>query len=511
MKSYRYEQLDADAKAYLRFVRDGKGRGSPGVYLTFKSNKPTWALVVGLLVIPLFLWIAYASSKAGWAVALLQTAGVLLGGWLVVFAVRRWMANPDKYAGHFVYFDPEHVYYGKGEEIQIARVGRDPVVEPRGENMVRFDTERGAFTVPAHGRVLAQYVTDYYEALKWVRSRTDSTWVGLNSAEAGAVARHLVEEDREPNTVADTGLEVEEIPNQVSTTGGGGFGLLRYLVVLGAGVAVYALFAFTNPAIQDDMAFEDAKSAMTAAKAENKGFTGAYALRDYLLNDRNRRHRPEALKLLSDLYAAPISRLQWTVDDDNTKDAGMKALHAEVIRMLTDLRTAETPAISVRILLNGVELPGERGKQVRSLFADGFATAVGKDLVVCGAAPSLETKAHIEVNYYQEPNSFNAFRWEAAVRTFIDLEKQPNAATASGSVTVTPNMGGGGFGNPFGGGGGGVGQPAYPSQQFLPDGEGGQEAFPEPLKDVLGEDDAVYRAVLTKMVGLAPERPKIQP
>ncbi len=496
MKSYRYEQLDPDAKAYLRFVRDGKGRGAPGVYLTFPTNRPTWALVIGLVVLPLFLWIGYTSTKAGWAVAMLQTAGVVLGGWLIVFAFRRWLASPDKYAGNFVYFDPEHVFYGLGEEIQIAKVGRDPVVEPRGENMVRFDTERGAFTVPAQGRVLAQYVTDYYEAVKWVQGRTDGTWVGLNSAETGAVARFLVEEDREPNTVADTGLEVEEIPNQVSAGSGGGFGLMRYLIVLGAAAGVFALFAFTNPSIQDDMAFNAAKEQIGKEKA--KGITGAWALRDYLLNDRNQRHRQDAEKLLSDLYTAPIARLQADIDDPNNQEAAAKALRAEVVAILQDLRTTQTPVISFRISLDGTELPGDRGKQVRSLFADGFATAVGKDLVLGSAAPDGK-KAHIEVSYGRAGQG-DSFNWTVEVRTKPD---QVVAATATGTTPVGQQMGGG-FGMPLGGGG--IGQPAYPSQQtFVTDGE--QWTANEPLKNVLGEDDAVYRAVLTKMVGTAPSRP----
>lgn len=518
MKSYQYEQLDADAKAYLRFVRDGKGRGSPGVFLPFKSKKPTWALIVGLLVMALFLWIGYTSTKAGWAVALLQTAGVLLGGWMVVFAFRRWLANPDKYAGHFVYFDPEHVFYGMGEEIQIAKVGRDPTVEPRGENLVRFDTERGAFTVPALSRVLAQYVTDYYEALKWVRSRNEGRWVDLTSAEAGAVARYLVEEDREPNTLSDTGLEVEEIPNQVSVVSGPSMGLLRYLTVLGAGVGIYALFAFTNPAILDDAAFERAKAAIAEAKAhnanpaekpENKGFTGAYALRDYLLNPKHTRHRDEAFKLLAELYTGPIRDLK-------NLDGVDSGLRDEVISILEDVKKLETPAISIRISLwnstknDYVELGGDeddlgnrdRGKQVRSLFADGFATAVGKDLVVCGEAPKGKN-AHIEVKYRNDPLGSNTFSWRVEVRTNIE---QAQGARGSGTVQVGQNFNGG-FGG-FGGALGGKGQPAFENPQRHRTADGDEWTIEEPLKNVLGEDNSVYQAVMNRMVGKAPPPPR---
>lgn len=496
MKNYQYEQLDADTKAYLRFVRDGQGRGAPGVFLPFTSHKPTWALLAGLLVLGLFLWTGYTSTKAGWAVAMLQTAGVLLGGWLIAFAVRRWTASPDKYAGHFAYFDPEHAYLGMGEEIQVAKVGTDADVQPRGEKFIRFDTKHGAFNVPAPSRVLAQFVADFYGAVKRVRSDPAGGWAGLNAAETGGVARFLAEEGREPNTLADTGLEVDEIPNQVSAARERSLGLVRYLVLLGIGAGLFALFAFTNPSVLDDLAFAAAKDRVADEKKRNadptekpinKGFTGAFAVRDYLLDPKHVRHRKEAEELLSGLYAAPIDELGRNTKAD-------PALRAEVVQLLEILRRAETPAVSFRVsLLTGEgelakreEIPGDRGKQVRSLFADGFASALGKDLVV-GTVAGEGKKANVEVAYRQDPRNPFDFLWTVEVRARYD---QKTEAVAQGVVRLAQRPGGAAF---------------DPQQKFVTDGE--SWTADEPLKNVLLEDDAVYKAVMTKLVGQAPARP----
>lgn len=510
MKSFQYEQLDADTKAYLRFVRDGRGRGSPGVFIPFKSSKPIWAIIVGPLVFLLFLGIGYTSTKAGWAVAMLQTAGVMLGGWLIVFAIRRWTVNPDKFAGHFVYFDPDHAFYGLGEEIQVAKLGREPDVEPRGENLVRFDTSSGAFVVPVPSRVLGQYVTDYYDAVKWVRNRTDGPWAGANSAEAGGVARFLVEEDREPTTLADTGLEVDDIPSELTTARGPSSGLVRYLILLGIGAGVFALFAFTNPAVLDDMAFDRAKEAVAEEKARNanpaeksinKGFTGAFAVRDYLLNDKHTRHRKEAEELLSGLYTEPINRLRSGLAALPQKDRDVRN---ELVELLEILRKEPTPAVSFRISLETVdgdgqkkrtEIAGERGKQVRSLFADGFGAAIGKDLVL-GTVPGETVKANIEVAYTQDPRNRSVFAWTVEVRSKYT---QAKVFDTTGVVNVGQQFGG--FGVT-----GGVGNPAFPPKQQFGFGEDAW-SVDEPLKDVLGEDDAVYQAVMAKLVGFAPARP----
>ena len=135
LRTIAYSQLDPDTKAYLRAVRQARGRGMPGVFEATSDARAVFAFLIGLVVIPLFLWFGYSTNKAPWAMAMLQTAGVMLGGWLIVYAFRRWFAGHDRYAGKFVYFDPEHVFVGKGEELAYARLDDDTAAEPDGDSV----------------------------------------------------------------------------------------------------------------------------------------------------------------------------------------------------------------------------------------------------------------------------------------------------------------------------------------------------------------------------------------
>src|SRR5687768_9593551 len=188
LRTIAYSQLDPDTRAYLRAVRQSAGRGAPGVYAGSSDSRAVWALLAGLVVLPVGLWLGYSTNKAPWAMALLQTASVMLGGWLILYAFRRWFAGTDRYAGRFVYFDSEHVFVGQGEELKYARLGGDVAVEPAGDKAVKIDTESGEFVVPVPSRTVALYVADYYDALSHLRKDETGWWRGSDPAVLGGIA-----------------------------------------------------------------------------------------------------------------------------------------------------------------------------------------------------------------------------------------------------------------------------------------------------------------------------------
>ena len=56
-------------------------------------------------------------------VALLQTAGLLLGGWLLLAGVRSMAAKGNsKMAGNWVYVDPLHLYEAYREQVTVTRI-----------------------------------------------------------------------------------------------------------------------------------------------------------------------------------------------------------------------------------------------------------------------------------------------------------------------------------------------------------------------------------------------------
>ncbi len=470
LESFDYARLNPEAKKYLADVRRAGGHGAPGVYQGRSDNRPIWAALAGAAVLPLFLWIGYTSSKAPWATALLQTAGVLLGGWLLWFAVRRWLANADSFSGYFFYFDSRQAFLGEGERLRVARIPPAAKVAPQGPQAVLVSTEMDDFTVPVPNRLFAEQVADFYHALKWVRDRDDGPFAELADDEAGAVAKYMAEEDDAPANVAEADLRIDSMTDTVRATGRSKAGAFSLLAWLGISAAAYALFFSTNGMIQDNMAFANARD--NIGKDSQEKFTGAQGLRDYLLNERNTRNREEAKQLLSKLYDAPIAQVKGNPNADPQLRDGMAAL-------FDSLRGPETPAVSIAVIDTASPTPTNVSKGLRSRFADGIATAVGKDLIVFGEAPA-DKPALVTIRYGR--NADGGLDWTAQIRL-----KPDDSAVYQASGTTQPIFGGGFQPAPFN-----LGPPPE---------------LPASETDAFGE--AVYNAVLMKLVGQAPAKPAV--
>src|SRR6476646_10440148 len=128
-----FEELDEATRDYLIAVREAEGSGCPGVFAPTKSALAGCGCVAG----PIIMIATLAFTLTTWInviyddpvrVALLQTAGLLLGGWLLVAGIRaRAAAGSRKIAGHWVYVDPLHMYEANREQVKITRI--DDVVE----------------------------------------------------------------------------------------------------------------------------------------------------------------------------------------------------------------------------------------------------------------------------------------------------------------------------------------------------------------------------------------------
>ena len=86
----KFEALDAATREYLQAVRKRKGNRTPGVFAADGDALPWLGLVLGPFVGMLMFIASFGGGKDAWATAMLQTAGVLIGGWPIWFAVRRW-------------------------------------------------------------------------------------------------------------------------------------------------------------------------------------------------------------------------------------------------------------------------------------------------------------------------------------------------------------------------------------------------------------------------------------
>lgn len=363
LRTIAYSQLDPATKAYLREVRHARGRGAPGVFEAGSAGYAGVSLLIGLVILVVFVWCGYSTNKAPWAMALLQTAGVMLGGWLILYAFRRWFAGPDRYAGKFVYFDPESVFVGKGEELQYARLDPDAEVEPAGDSGVSFRSADGSFTVPVSSRGTALLVADYYDALEHLRREGPTNWWdGVSPAELGAMARYMVVNERKPSNMSDVVLDIDSMPDEVRPARGRPSGVLRYLLILAVGGLVYAGFAFTNQPLHDAGAFAGV----------NKDSPDE--LRHYLADPHTHAHHDEAKQRLKELYATKHRELSGKpATDPEVRDAFLK--------LFDSLDGPETPAVSLSVVDRSANAAGG-GDSLRTRLADGIGTEVGKGYIV---------------------------------------------------------------------------------------------------------------------------------
>lgn len=423
-----FEALDADTRDYLQAVRRRRGRGTPGVYAAAGDPLPWFALVLGPTFGLVLFALSFNSSKDAWATALLQTAAVLIGGWPVWFAARRWASGTSRwYGGRYTYFDPLTVYQVNGETVTVTSLAAVRGVEAGtrpGGGAVRFDLGDAARVVSVRTVAQAQRVEDYYAAMAELEGRPDGKWANADPAVLGAASRHFADTQEEPREVSDTGLELADVPRSPAVTARSGWGCGGLLLVLVAGAGLFAAFWAVNVPLGDDIAFNEAKQA------------GAPGLRGYLLDPRNSRHRDEARQLLAKAYDPPIARLKGLPAGVNPE------LRAGLIALLDALRASDSPVVSIRVTQEAGPGEPDTATQLRSELADGLARSIGPELIAFIAPPD-DKPAHLGVKYKFLPPKDDGLPVAAVtleVRTALD--KPPTTGSWEVPLRVNPGLAG---------------------------------------------------------------------
>jgi len=424
LRTMETSKLDGESLAYLQRVKRSGGRGTAGLYVSGSEQASGWLyLIIGVVVMPLFLWIGYTTNKPAWANAMIQTAGVLLGGWMIVAFLRLSVFGQGK-LGNFVLLDPNRVYVANGEEFQFADLDGETEAEPVGEKGLGLKTSEGKFLLPLPERSLALIAADYYDALSHLRSKDDPRWNACSEAELGAVAKFMVRNDREPQSLNEVEIEVEELLEEVRPNGGPSFGFMRYVVILAAGVAVFFLFMMTNAPLAEGGAYEAAKAG------------GPAKMRDYLINPNinNEVNRKDIETLLAKQYDAPIQTIRDRAKTD-------PAMAEAFVKLLDSLRGPETPAVSLDVQSPGDLVNSTWTTMLRERLADGIGTTVGPELIVFVQKPA-DKSALISLKYGSIDNAISYtvdFRLRPDdERPYATFTKQlaPGAATTTMSEAI---------------------------------------------------------------------------
>jgi hypothetical protein len=406
----KFEELDATTREYLHQAKSRAGTGMPGIYVSKGYSRLFWALFVGPVIALGFFVMSLGSTKDAGAIAMLQTAGLLLGSWLTFFAYRRWTTGRSNiYGGYFLYFDPLHVYDVAGETITIINLNtvRSVTTHSTRGGSIEFDLGFGrSATIAMPSSFEAAKVESYYAAMAELEEREAASdpwesdvqhqqkgprkpgfWSAASVAEIGLASKYIVENGLIPKSSAEIDLDVvshvhvPESPSQVRRAGWGIGPIFLWIIATGL---VYCLLWKANVPIQDSFAFLKAKSA------------GAPGLRAYLLDDRNTMYRDEAKQMLAKLYDAPIAAIR-----NSATPAITPIPRQALIRLLESLKTVEVqPVLTLRIESIGAA-DSTRSDKIQTDLSDSLGQTIGRELIAF-AEPPEENKPHILIRYLDD-------------------------------------------------------------------------------------------------------------
>lgn len=464
-QTFNFEELDQATHDYLVAVRDAEGGGTPGVFVPGSDSLPGCGCIMGPIIIGTTLaltltdWIDVIQYEPR-GVAMLQTAGLLLGGWLLAAGFRSNNKGSDKVAGCWAYADPLYLYEAFREQVTVTPI--DDVVEAQfthnynnGSYQSSVVTIRlsgsGEKTISVSGEAPAERMVVYLNYLAWARGGEGGDRANLPPATLGGLAKYVSKNDAEPldqenNINLDQiDLDVTEVPEEPKRDRVGTPAFLPYIVMLIAAAVCWCAFAFVvNPPLRDSVVYDMANKPLMPL-----------SLRKYLLDERNTKHRTDALRKLEAFYDRAIAECR-----SNNKTN--PALGEGMAKTFEALSTAVSPVVTLRATERAAPEALKDGRatresNLRTQFADGISQtlvtidfkynvppapeggtwqiappAVGYQLVDFLEPPEDAKGAHIDISYTVEATGA-LYTLKAVVEIRLKVDEEP---VARGSITV---------------------------------------------------------------------------
>jgi hypothetical protein len=471
--TFNFDELDAATHDYLVGVRGRKGRGAPGVFVATGDSLPG----VGCIAGPIVLAATLLLTLTDWVdvvyddpvrVAMLQTAGVLVGGWLLLAGFRG-RKGTDRIAGNWAYADPLHLYEAYRETITVTPL--DAVREAHfTHNYNNGNYQNSVVSISMAGdrvatltlghEARAEQLVVYLNYLAWARGKDGGDRADLPPATLGGLARYVAKNDHEPLNADNTlnlnliELDIAEVPEEPTREGRSVPAVVPYVVMLIAGAAFFFFMAYVvNPPLRDDAIFE-AVTRQTSPPTVEPRF-----LRAYLVDPRNTMHRDEVTRRLSQFYDPPIGHVRSKGTDEQLREG--------MARILESVRTSDQPVVSLRVKEENTPAgtegarPGREG-DLRTQFVtrlndelskpvwgqaikppDGMKfpdgvpppPPIGQQLLAFIEAPEDAKAAHFDVVYSVEQAEFGQLR----LRVRVDLRTGVDDAPVATSTFVTPD------------------------------------------------------------------------
>jgi hypothetical protein len=473
-ETFVFEELDSATREYLIAVRDAKGEGAPGIFVPTSSAFAGCGCIGGPIII-IFTLVATLTSwpkdlvyKEPGKLAMLQTAGLLLGGWLAIAGIRAMASKGGKTsAGNWIYVDSLYLYEACREQVTMTPL--EDLVEATythnynegnyQNSVVRLVIEgAGSHTVTINNKAKAEQFTSFLNYLAWARGSEGGERGKLSAAKLGAMAKYVSLHDHEPKDSEDNfdfdlvDLEIDNVPEEHIREGQAAPSILPYVIIILSGVGIFfTMWKIVNPAVRDEAIAE----VVLAEPVE------PIPLRAYLIDERNTRHRTEAIAKLEQVYARAIATLK---SQSGGKDA---ELRDGFMKILDSVKGPEQATVSLKVTEEGGKAGGDKrtellrnevvGRPVPHWDEDsdqstdpadyftaeggilaqlarvlppvskpGHRTAVGLQLLEFAGKPEEAEHAHFEITYAFVPSNIpGRYALAAKVEFRTDLAAQP--------------------------------------------------------------------------------------
>src|SRR5262249_20353934 len=157
--------------------------GMPGIYLTSseagldsQEQLPGCGAIIGVvLVLATLIYLLVGSLADPINTALLQTAGRVLGGWLVIPWVRcRLAGQRADFLGYFKYIDSLSLWHGTGRGVNVAPFGKVEEIRVRHNHnnegnysgsLLEVETDEGPLKLSARSVDKAEELAAFLDAL----------------------------------------------------------------------------------------------------------------------------------------------------------------------------------------------------------------------------------------------------------------------------------------------------------------------------------------------------------
>jgi hypothetical protein len=325
-----------------------------------------------------------------------------------------------------------YVWEGNGGSVAVTPLQN--LVEARGvENesngsyqnttvFLEFSNRRSSFTVSRRDK--AQEMVVFLNVLAWIRTNPEAGELGkLPPHLMGGFARDAAGERGAPATASQIEVDVDDIPDPSHANARSG-GLLWYVLIVLFGVgSVFALREINRP-LRDEAVFDMVKG------------RPAPELRAYLTDKRNVRFRQQVQDMLAAHYAPPMDVIRQGGKDEKLRNG--------LLSIVESLRTAEQPAVSLRV----VEKPNpevkaagfkpdeakQREELARRNVTEGLCQVIGNDLVFFAEAPDgVSPMVDVEYQFVPTIQGGNTMRLKWTVKLRNDVEIDPLAVVSKQS------------------------------------------------------------------------------